>query len=340
VTGFWIGVALLGAIMLLLMLRRRGGVLAALVAIAALGAALWLHYVVSNWRPAVQSPAEQQARAEIRALQSASRARPTDAAAWLSLGQKYLQYEQFRLAEISLTTANRLYNGRNAAALAALAEALAIDDDASNDARVAPLFAAVLQLEPNNAKALFYLGLKAMHDGQLQQARDYFKAMLGPGVPPDVMAALQRQITAIDAALAADRGKAPTGPGKPPTSAGAENAGTAVNVSVELAPARRAAFEAKAKAGAILFIFARNPAGGPPLAAKRMPATLPVRISLSAADAMIAGNAIQPRQRIAIVARLSSGGSPTMSSGDLYGEAQAVAGSAGNVAIVIDKVAP
>jgi cytochrome c-type biogenesis protein CcmH len=334
VTGFWIGAALLAVAALALWLLPRRGWLAWLAGLATVAAALLFYRAVSNWQPQPQSSAEQQARAEIEALQRAAREHPAEAAAWRLLGQKYLQVEQYRLAENALNTANRIDRGGNAATLAALAEAMALDGDTSNDAQVAPLFETVLRLEPRNAKALFYTGLQALQAGQLPLARARFSAMLGPDVPTEVQAALRKQINAIDAELA-------TGKGRGKAAAGTDNAAaTVLNIEVSVAPALRPAFEAKARAGAPLFVFVRNPRGGPPLAVKRLPATLPVRISLSANDAMIAGNGIQPHQPVAVAARLSASGAPTASSGDIYGEVTAVAGNGKPVVILMDQLAP
>jgi len=329
-TGFWIGAALLALAALALLFRPRRGLLALLVGVVAVALAVVLYRAVGATRLPEQSATERQARAEIRALQAETRARPTDPAAWLTLGRSYLQFEQYRLAEIALTTANRLYDGRNATVLAALAEAMALDGDDANDGQVATLFEDVLRLEPRNPKALFYTGLKALNDGRLPLARERFSAMLGPDVPPQITAMLQKQIAAIDAELAGGKG-APA--------AAAPAAATGVRLEIDVSPALRGRIDALAKSGAVLFVFARNPAGGPPLAVRRMSTRLPIALTLSADDAVVAGNAIQPKQSLMLVARISASGGPSASRGDLYGEAQAVAGGNAAVKLVIDRIA-
>ncbi|MBV8516928.1 MAG: tetratricopeptide repeat protein [Acidobacteria bacterium] len=63
--------------------------------------------------------------------------------------------------------------------------------------------------------------------------------------------------------------------------ASAQNSGPSVRVTVDLDPS------AKGKSG-ILFVFARNPAGGPPAAVKRLAdVTFPVTVELSSADSML-----------------------------------------------------
>jgi hypothetical protein len=73
-------------------------------------------------------------------------------------------------------------------------------------------------------------------------------------------------------------------------------------------------------------VFVRSPQGGAPLAAKRLPATFPQRVDISAADSMITGNAISKGQRVLVVARISATGTPTASAGDLSAQLSAVAG--------------
>ncbi len=89
-------------------------------------------------------------------------------------------------------------------------------------------------------------------------------------------------------------------PGHPPASATPPAAsGASVRVTVDVAAG------AKARSG-ILFIMARNPAGGPPVAAKRvMASSFPMTVELSAADSMM-GQPFPPSFRLE--ARLDSDG--------------------------------
>jgi cytochrome c-type biogenesis protein CcmH len=101
-----------------------------------------------------------------------------------------------------------------------------------------------------------------------------------------------------------------------------------------------AALAAKIPADASLFVFVRSPTGGAPLAVKRSAARLPQDVDLSAADAMVAGHGVQPGQKVSVVARISSSGSPLPQSGDLSGEISCVAGKGGAQALQIDKLNP
>jgi cytochrome c-type biogenesis protein CcmH len=93
-------------------------------------------------------------------------------------------------------------------------------------------------------------------------------------------------------------------------------------------------------ANASLFVFVRSPDGGPPLAAKRSPASLPQDVALSAADSMIAGRALTPGQSVSVIARISTSGSPLPLPGDLYGQIDTVAGKSGPRALQIDRLSP
>jgi cytochrome c-type biogenesis protein CcmH len=114
------------------------------------------------------------------------------------------------------------------------------------------------------------------------------------------------------------------------------DASTAIHLHVTLAPA----LAARVPANASLFVFVRAPNGGPPLAAKRIGASLPQDVELSAADSMIAGRGLTPGQNVSVVARISASGSPQASSGDLYGQIDTVAGKSGARALEIDKLSP
>jgi hypothetical protein len=97
--------------------------------------------------------------------------------------------------------------------------------------------------------------------------------------------------------------------------------------------------QGRVPAGASLFVFVRSPKGGAPLAAKRLPATFPQRVDLSAADSMIAGNSISKGQRVLVVARVSTSGAPTASAGDLSGQLSALAGQSTQHQLLITATA-
>jgi cytochrome c-type biogenesis protein CcmH len=164
-----------------------------------------------------------------------------------------------------------------------------------------------------------------LHDGRLAVARERFATMLSLGdAPAEVRAALEKQIAAIDAQL----------------QPAVVDVRTGVHLHVTVAAAIQSEFKDAVRRGARLFVFVRGPAGGPPLAVKRLAADIPVDVDLSATDSMLAGVAIQPGQVVSVVARLSISGSPTAQSGDLSGELRTVAGQAKRQALVISLRVP
>jgi cytochrome c-type biogenesis protein CcmH len=333
-TGFVVGALLCAVIATSLLLRPwwrnqpavslRQRFAAALLAIAAVSAALALYLHLSQWSWSGDTEADA-ATARLVTLRDAANAAPQDSSAWLRLGNAYLQIQQYPLAARAFERGNKLAGYRDLDGLQGLAESYALDGDTANDAQVDTLFNRVLELNPRAPKALFYTGMSALQSGRLPVARERFSTMLTLGdAPADVRAALQRQIAAIDTQL------------KPAI----VDARTTVRVHVEIAAALQERYSRALKAGAQLFVFVRGASSGPPLAVKRMDASLPVDISLSAADAMIVGNVIKPAQRVSVVARVSRSGSPLAQPGDLSGEISYVAGKGGTAKIVIATIAP
>jgi tetratricopeptide (TPR) repeat protein len=120
----------------------------------------------------------------------------------------------------------------------------------------------------------------------------------------------QMKLAAAQPAQTAAAGGGDLPPNHPPIDGGAPAAapaagpvsGPSVNVTVDLDPS------ARTRTG-VLFVIARNPAGGPPAAVKRLQGvTFPVTITLSSADSMM-GQPLPAKFRLE--ARLDSDGDAT-----------------------------
>jgi cytochrome c-type biogenesis protein CcmH len=244
---------------------------------------------------------------------------PQDQSGWIGLGGAYAGIGQFDLALRAFERANRLSPGGDATALAGMGEAMLLSGDGSRAQQAAEFIEHALQLDGKSPKALFYGGIIAYRQGRIDVARARFSTMLTLSPPENVRVALQKEIDEIDAR-------------QHPT----VDAATAIQLHVTLAPA----LAGKVPANASLFVFVRSPDGGPPLAARRSEASLPQDVALSAADSMIAGRALQPGQKVSVIARISASGSPLTRSGDLYGQIEYVAGKTGPRALEIDKLSP
>ena len=108
-----------------------------------------------------------------------------------------------------------------------------------------------------------------------------------------------------------------------------------VAVSIKPALAREVA------PGSTLFVFVRAPGRpGPPLAVKRLPATLPVSVELTSADSMVPGLSFAPNDTVEVSAKISADGSATPKSGDLVGRVRYIVGRDYKKSIVIDGRTP
>ena len=324
-TGFVVGAAVLALlaaafVAIPLLAPRTGQPRAVLAAVGAIVLLLvgsgGVYLARSNW--SWQAPPAA-APSSVSELVSRVGHNPGDGAAWLQLGQQYTELEQFALAVHAYDRANRLAGGNDAAALAGMGEAMLLTGDAARTATANDLLERALQIDPHAPKALFYSGLLAMHGGNLELARRRFSAILELSPPEGVRTALTGQIATIDRML------------HPPV-----DRATLIDVQIDIAPALRA----RVPAGGTLFVFVRNPAGGPPLAVKRLAAALPAHVQLSAADSMLGPSAIAAGQAVLVVARLSAAGRPTAGSGDLSGESRYRAGKDGTRQLLIDRVSP
>jgi cytochrome c-type biogenesis protein CcmH len=244
---------------------------------------------------------------------------PDDRAGWMALGEAYGGIGQFPLAIRAYERANRLDNGQNAEALLGIGEAMLLSGDTALGARAPDFIERSLQFNPRSPKALFYGAVLAYRQDRLQLARDRFGTLLTMNPPDNVRAAVQKEVEDIDRQMHPKVDEA-----------------TAIHLHVTLA----ASLVDKLPPDASLFVFVPSPGGGPPLAVKRNAAMLPQDVALSAADSMISGRSIQAGQKVSVVARISTSGSPLPSQGDLYGQIDYVVGKSGERPLEIDKLNP
>lgn len=313
-----------------LLKRREDGKADALTAgvvmilLFALGGGLYALWSKYSW---VEAPAVADTPAAAAAKMAKELAnRPDNLEGWLQLGEAYFALEQYPLAIRAFQRADRLANGQNAAAISGVAEAMIAQDLENIRSTAGRLFERVLELEPQNAKALFYSALAAMGRGDNALARERFQLMLARNPPPQIRDIIAKQLQALEMA------DAPAAqPGTPATD------GATVQVSVSVSPALRY----QLTGNSALFIAARDPSQpGPPFAARRLPVKFPVEVTLSAADAMLPERRIAAGQTLDVVARISLSGQPQSTSGDPFGQVSYHVGRDGKLNIVIDKLAP
>lgn len=199
------------------------------------------------------------------------------------------------------------------------------------------LLARALALNADNPKALALAGTAAFERKDFATAATLWERVLKqiPATEPvreSVLASVNQ--ARAGAGLAPLEGAAAPAPA-PVVAQGADAGALApltISGTVSIAPELAAGVEP----GQTVFVFARSPGGGMPIAALRFTAgELPA--SFSFADAQRMSDAPLPEQ-IVVAARLSRKGEVMPQPGDLEGSVTASAPDAAGVALVIDKV--
>ena len=340
------------AVLLLLPLMRRredsrpaAAITAGVVLFALLlgGGALYAAFSNYTW---VEAPAvaDTPAAAASRLAKELAR-NPDRIEGWLDLGRRYFDLQQYPLAVRAFQRADRLANGQNTEAISGVAETLLAQDFENIRGAAGRMFERVLEMEPQNPKALLYSALAAMGRGETGPARDRFQRMLALNPREDIRVIIEKQLSALDAAEAGQAGVSPApvaGSGQPQPEAEGQaqaqpQAQAQVQVHVTVSPSLRYQLTDQSA----LFVAARDPnQPGPPFAAKRLPLQFPVDVTLTAADAMLPQRRISAGQTLDIVARISLSGQPQSTSGDPYGQVGYHVGKDGKLNLVIDKLAP
>jgi cytochrome c-type biogenesis protein CcmH len=319
--------------------REAPGTALAVIALLGVGASV-LYATLSNWSWSKAAAAENSPQAMVGRLARHLQDDPDDMSGWLMLGRSYLALEQTPLAVRAYERANRLAGGKSAEALLGLAEALSAGDESQLAGRAGELIERALILAPHSPKALFLGAAAALHRGDLPLARQRFAALLALNPPDNVRPLIEQQVAAIDGELAAKAGSASpaaTQSGGQAAEASATPSRAAVRVKVALSPR----LQSELTPGAPLYVFVQDPRGsGPPLAVKRLATRFPQTVELTAADAMIAGHAIVPGEKVRVVARIARSGSPVGAKGDPFGEAGYRVGHDGVVNVIIDRLTP
>jgi cytochrome c-type biogenesis protein CcmH len=259
---------------------------------------------------------------------------PQDMGGWMLLGRSYTALGRFPQAIQAYQHAYDISKGENVDATLGLAEALVLTDGASLTGRAGDLLNAALARAPNHPKALWYGSMAALQAGDLRTGRDRLQRLLAQNPPEQLRALLARQIDDLNEQLG-EAGEGDATAASPPA---APISGRVVRVAVTIDPRIQAQLGREFP----LFVLARDPAGGPPLAVQRhSTSSAPLTIELSERDAMTPARTIASAARVQIVARVSRSGTPQAQSGDYFGEAEYdFSRDQGVVNIVIDRTVP
>jgi cytochrome c-type biogenesis protein CcmH len=235
-----------------------------------------------------------------------------------------------------------LTNG-DADARADHAEALAMSDPAGLNGEAGDIFRELVKSAPGNPKVLWYGGLVAFESGDIEEGRRLWTQILELNPPDSLRQIVEQRLAETDtsdsqpmapepAPAMAQSAVAETEQEQPPA-----NAGNAISVSISLSPQ----LTDRLAANMPLFVFARGAGGGPPLAVvRRSSAELPIAMTLSDDNAMMAGVSLSDHDTLQLVARVAMSGSPAAQPGDLFGEVSYSRSDGSSTTIVIDQVVP
>ncbi len=309
----------------------------ALLAVTLPALAIGLYATLSNWSWDEAERARQEAGAmndALAQLEARLAQNPGDVDGWLLLGRSNTAMGRFEDSIRAYERAFELTKGENLEAVTGLAEALFLKDQTSLAGRAGQLFEAALKRAPNHPKALWYGAVAALQAGDLRTGRDRLQLLLAQNPPTELQSILQRQIDDLNEQLGESSAPAQSASNAAEGGAGART----LEVSVTIAPEIQEQLESSVP----LFVIARDPAGGPPLAVQRhSSAAAPLTVRLTENDAMMPTRTIGAVPRVEVIARLSRSGSPQAQSGDFFGAAEFEFGkSSGTLNIIIDQVVP
>jgi len=329
---FWIVAALFCGVAILILFvpiwrhRKRGGqwsLAGVVTSVLIAPLAIALYFYVSDWDPEYTARADRE-NSLLEQLVVHLESNPTDLQGWRLLAASYMQLGRYAEGRAAYQRLWGLTREPDDELKLAYAESQILSDRASLTGEAGRLVEEVLASQPGDPKALWYGGLVALEHGRNEAVRTRWTSLLALNPPEEVERVVRGQLAALGGA--ATEGS--------PNAAAAS--GPEIKLTVALGAGRSIAGLAP---DAQLFIIARAPEGGPPLAViRRPPSALPGEFALSDADTMIQGRSLAAYPELTVVARISMSGQPAAQSGDWQAEAIVRPSEAATVALVIDQV--
>lgn len=309
----------------------RWSVLGVAVTFAIVPVAFALYVYVSTWDPEGQQRASEGQRL-VDELASRLERTPEDVTGWVLLCRSYVALGDYdRAARACREAWSRTPQPDDDLKLT-FAEAQILSDRSSLGGDAGRLVEEVLASQPANPKALWYGGLAAFEQGREDDVKARWSRLLAMNPPPEIAKMLRTQLAALGAAPAEGSVAGAGGPSseRPPS-------GPTVQLDVSLAGGLSIQ---QLPPSAALFILARAPGGGPPLAViRKPPSAVPGQFTLSDANSMIPGRSLADFEEVTLIARLSKTGQPGEQPGDWYAQTSyRPKEGKGTVALVIDQV--
>ena len=343
---FWIGaavlsVAALGFVVVPLWRQRQatGGWsrLGSLVAALLVPSAVGLYLGIGTWNGQSLSTSDSTLppMAElVEGLDARLQQQPDDPAGWYLLGQSYMSLGRYADARRAFSEGLARDPAPGTDMKLAFAEAQTLSDPQALLGDAGQIFEDALEVEPDNATALWYGGLAAAATQRPNIARSRWSRLLQLDPPQALRDVLEQHLNALGGISEPVQ--------EPPLQLAQTEApaGLEIRLRIQLGEGLGEAGGINSP-GASLFIFARAPQGGPPVAVIRESASaVPGEFSLSDANNMLPGRSLADFPELTIVARISASGEPTEQPGDVYGEiSYAPEAGGGIVDLVMDQVA-
>ena len=340
---FWIGAALLsvaalGFVVLPLWRQRQltggwsrlGSVAAALLVPSAVG----LYLGIGTWNGQSAPGGSLPPMAELVAgLDARLQEQPDDSAGWYLLGQSYMSLSRFSDARRAFREGLTRDPAPGIDMKLAFAEAEILTDPQALLGDVGQIFEDALEVEPDNPTALWFGGLAAAATERPDVARRRWSRLLQLDPPQALRDVLQQHLSALGGISEPVQEPLQLAQTESPD-------GSEIRLNIRFGEGLSAAGAINSP-GAALFIFARAPEGGPPVAVIRESASaVPGEFSLSDANSMLPGRSLADFDALTIVARISASGQPTEQPGDVYGEIlYSPEEGSGIVELVMDQVA-
>lgn len=319
------------------------GLIIALVLIIPAGAFL-LYRSIGTPEGLEPLPTEQaEMRGMVHELAARARRNPEDVESWTTLGMIWKDLQQFPAAEAAFRRVARL-EPDNPYVKVELAETLLFASGRPQlPAEGRALLAAALEVDPQNQKARWLLGISAYQQGDYRTALDHWQSLESILEDGPVREQVRQQIQRARMEMAhagMDPGAAPVPDSAAPETPQPEPAaGEGLAIRVELSES----LAGRVSGNETLFLFARAAEGPPmPLAVRRLRASdLPAEITLTDADGMAEGLRLSAFDQVIVTARITTTGDATPRAGDLQGQTGPIPSTATEpVTVIIDEQVP
>lgn len=275
-------------------------------------------------------------------LQQRMTENPDDPEGWMILGRSLKTMQRYDEAKTALENAYRL-SPDNPLVMVELAEASLFASgqaEVSNDIR--QLLESALEIDPQQQKALWILGMAAAQNGDDEQAVATWEKLLDqlePGSGP--AQAVSQQIEMASSRMGISPPQMPPEQPQPQPQPQPQVTNTGVNIPISIRLGNEQTGSLPATAVVFVFIHPKDGAGMP-LAVKRIarPA-LPLSLTLSDSDLLQPGTSLADFELLDISARISMSGVANASTGDIQAERITVDTKAiTEIALTLDQGVP